>query len=263
VLRKFIEQYVENQRHKRELARRRWEQEERWREEDRAIDLAARAAKDVSARRHGESMRRLAGVSYIALRCHEDTWTFMARAAFGVWEPSWSQSTHDTWNRIGPDSKRLCMLTVDPNLPEGRITKGADGMQDVLISGHNLVRVLDALRTAARSDDPARAARGRTLYERISAVADMTDATRPAGKTTGIVVSIDDSLSEPGVHEPSRPLAVAVVPPVQTPATGAPQRQLPVLTASHPQRAMESPRRPAVVSPSPTDHSAVRRPADR
>ncbi|ELS54961.1 hypothetical protein [Streptomyces viridochromogenes] len=246
MLRALIEQCVENLRHKRELAKRRWEQEERWREEDRAVALAARAANDVSAARHGEVMRRLAGISYVTLRCHEDTWTFVARAAFGVWEPSWSQSTYDGWSRVGPNGRQLNLFTVDPNLPQGRITKGADGMQDVLVSGHNLVRILDVLRTVAHSEDPARGARGKTLYERISAVADMADPADPAGKTTGFIVRIDDSLRERHPQKPSWPLptpAALTTTPAST--TAVLLRDMPTLPAST--------RRREVVSPSEGD----------
>ncbi|MFE6620802.1 hypothetical protein ACFZBP_07860 [Streptomyces sp. NPDC008086] len=229
MLRTLVEQYVEGRRHKRNLASRRWEQEARWREEDRAVALAARAANEVSAARHGELMRRLAGISYVTLRCHEDTWTFMARAAFGVWRPSWTQSTYDGWNRVGPDGKGLSLFTANPNLPQGRIVKGADGMQDVLVSGHNLVLILDALRTVTRSDDPPRGAQGKTLYEKISAVADMTDPAEPAGKTTGFVVYIDDSLSQRRRNQPSQPLPVpAALTTSPAPATVVPHQDNPM-----------------------------------
>ncbi|WP_158751316.1 hypothetical protein [Streptomyces bicolor] len=229
MLRTFIAQYAEKQRLKRELANRRWEQEERWREEDRAVARAARAANEVSAVRHGEVMRRLAGISYVTLHCHEDTWTFMARAAFGAWEPAWSQSTYDAGNRVGPDGRRLSMLSVDPNLPRGRITKGADGMQDVVVSGHNLVRILDVLRNVARAEDAARGARGRALYERISAVADMTDPAEPAGKTTGFIVRIDDSLGERYIRRPSPSLSTPAMTGPGRPAARGRRRETPVL----------------------------------
>ncbi|MFE7275875.1 hypothetical protein [Streptomyces sp. NPDC057623] len=248
MLKALVEQFVESRRHKRDLANRRWQQEERWREEDRAVDLAARAANEVSATRHGEVMRRLAGISYVTLRCHEDTWTFMARAAFGVWKPFWSQSTYDAGNRAGPDGRHLALFTAGPNLPKGRITKGADGMQDVFVSGHNLVRILDALRTVTRSDDPARAAQGRTLYEKLSAVAGMMDPAEPAGRTTGFIVRIDDSLGERHTHKPSGALTTAAVrttAPVR--ATAVLHRDLPTLPASS--------RRCEVVSPSRGDAS--------
>ncbi len=233
MLRTLVEQYVEGRRHKRDLANRRWQQEERWREEDRAVDLAARAANEVSAGRHGEVMRRLAGISYVTLRCHEDTWTFMARAAFGVWKPFWTQSTYDAGNRVGPDGRHLALFTANPNLPKGRITKDADGMQDVFVSGHNLVRILDALRTVARSDEPARGAQGRTLYEKVSAVAGLIDLAEPAGRTTGFVVRIDDSLGERHTHKSSGTLttsAVLTTTPVR--ATAVPHRDMPTLPPS-------------------------------
>ncbi|MBT2418494.1 hypothetical protein J7F01_19940 [Streptomyces sp. ISL-22] len=90
----------------------------------------------------------------------------------------------------------------DPNLPQGRITKSVGGMQEVLVSGHK-VRILDVFRTVAHSEDPARGARGRTLYERISALADMADPADSAGKTTGFIVRIDDSLRERHPQKPS------------------------------------------------------------
>ncbi|MEU6352918.1 hypothetical protein ABZ896_26925 [Streptomyces sp. NPDC047072] len=217
-------EYAKNQQHKRDLAAHRQEQELRWKEEDRAVRLAASARNSAGLDDHAESMRRLAGLSYVTLRCHEDTWTFIARAAFGQWEPSWTQSEWNSY-RNGPDRTRLYRFTIDPNLPDGRIRKTTSGMQDVFVSGHNLVRILDTLHTAARSDDLPHGCRARTLYEKIAAIAAAVDRTRLTAQSTGVVVPIDDSLGKRPLPElprnqfPDR----AAAPPVQAPGQ-RPQR---------------------------------------
>ncbi len=79
----FVREYTKNQQHKRDLATLRQERELRWKEEDHAVRLAESARNSAGLKDHAESMRRLAGLSYVTLRCHEDTWTFIARVAFG------------------------------------------------------------------------------------------------------------------------------------------------------------------------------------
>ncbi len=92
-------------------------------------------------------------------------------------------------------------------------------MQDVFVSGHNLVRVLDTLRTAARSDDLTCGCRARTLYEKIAAIAAAVDPTRLTEQSTGVVVPIDDSLGKRPVPELSRSQVPhrAATPPAPTP----------------------------------------------
>ncbi|MFF6781159.1 hypothetical protein [Streptomyces sp. NPDC012510] len=194
VLRTFVEQYAENQRIKRDLLVQRGEQERRWREEDRAVLRAALAANRVALEQHNATLQRAAGVSYLTLRCHEDTWTFLARTAFGIWEPGWTQSTRDPYDRVGPGATKAARFTADPNLPPGRITKGDGGMQDVPVSGHNLVLLLDALRAATAAEATADGARCKTLYDRLAAFTAELDPAAPPGRTTGVLWRIDDSL---------------------------------------------------------------------
>lgn len=190
----FLEQYAKNQQLKRELRVQRDEQERRWREEDRAVLQAALAANRVALDEHNGTLQRAAGVSYITLRCHEDTWTFMARTAFGVWEPNWTQSTRDPYDRVGPGVNKAAHFTANPNLPPGRITKGDGGMQDVLLSGHNLVLVLDALYAATTSEISANGARSKTLYDKLASFTAKLDPSAPPGRTTGVLWRIDDSM---------------------------------------------------------------------
>jgi len=201
MLKHFLAERAKNQQHKRDLETRRQEQELRWKEEDRAAQRAERARNSAVLGHHVEAVRRLTGISYIVLRCHEDTWAFMARIAFGHWEPSWVQSRYSTNHRHGPNGWQVDHFTVNPNLPSDRIRKGADGMQDVCVSGHNLVRILDTLRTATQSEDLVHGARARTLYEKIAMIAVSVDPAQPSGKTTGVVVHIDDSIAEQPLKE--------------------------------------------------------------
>jgi len=196
VLFTFVREYAKNQQHKRDLEARRQEQELRWKEEDRARRLAESAKNAANLGDHAEALRRLAGVSLVTLRCHEDTWTFMAQAAFGQWEPHWVKSTLGSLYERGPSSWEVGRFTVEPNLPSGRIDKKPGGMQDVLVSGHNLVRILDTLRAATGSSDLTHGCRARTLYEKITAIASVVDLARPSGQSTGVVVPIGDSLGE-------------------------------------------------------------------
>lgn len=198
----FVEQYAKNQQIKRDLLAQRDEQERLWREEDRAVLRAALAANRVALEQHNGTLQRAAGVSYITLRCHEDTWTFLARAAFGIWEPGWTQSTRDPYDRVGPGATRAAHFTANPNLPPGRITKADGGMQDILLSGHNLVLLLDALREATTAETTANGARCKTLYDRLAAFTAKLDPTAPPGRTTGILCRIDDSLHTQYVNRP-------------------------------------------------------------
>lgn len=217
----FVEQYARNQQLERELRAQRGEQERRWREEDRSVLRAALAANRVALEQHNATLRRAAGVSFLTLRCHEDTWTFLARTAFGAWEPGWTQSTRDPYDRVGPTAAGEARLTTDPNLPPGRITKADGGMQDVQLSGHNLVLVLDSLRAATASDLTATGARARTLYDRLASFTAKLDPAAPTGRTTGILWRIDDSLHSRYVSRPpgtGRPAAAPLLHKVPSPA---------------------------------------------
>jgi hypothetical protein len=223
----FVEQYARNQQLERELRAQRGEQERRWREEDRVVLRAALAANRVALEQHNATLRQAAGVSYLTLRCHEDTWTFLARTAFGAWEPGWTQSTRDPYDRVGPTATGAARLSTDPNLPPGRITKAEGGMQDVQLSGHNLVLVLDALRAATASDLTATGARARTLYDRLASFTARLDPAAPAGRTTGILWRIDDSLHSQYVSRPpgtGRPTAAPLLHKVPSPAPASRRR---------------------------------------
>ncbi|MGW2282867.1 hypothetical protein [Streptomyces sp. NPDC001770] len=178
----LLEQWKAGQEQKRAIEAERWEQEKRWREEDRAArlekeaeqdrmkaekekaDQAARAAEgqtraeDDRAReeekqknselysklldRHVEIAKRAATVSFLQVQCHEDTWSYIARHAFGVWQPQWTTSTAGEPGGPLPSDGEF---TKDPNLPAGRIDKQRNGMQVVAVSGDNLATILDAL----------------------------------------------------------------------------------------------------------------------
>ncbi|HEV2637184.1 MAG TPA: hypothetical protein VGX23_18670 [Actinocrinis sp.] len=143
---------------------------------------------------HIAAMRKAAGVSYLTLVCHEDTWTFVARRAFGSWEPEWITSvTTFPRNSQHPHYPRF---TVEPNLPVGRITKFKAGMQETVLSGHNLVEILAALRTGERRRDPLFAARCRTLYGKFHEFVCRIDPDAASGTTTGVRFWICDSVAE-------------------------------------------------------------------
>lgn len=84
-----------------------------------------------------------------------------------------------------------------PNLPVGRITKTEHGIQEIILSGHNLLQSLDALREGTGSDTLSHAARCRTLYGKFAEFVDLVDPEAPAGQTRGIKYQIDDSYLEP------------------------------------------------------------------
>ncbi|MFF0486736.1 hypothetical protein [Streptomyces sp. NPDC004435] len=160
-------QWQENQKQKRAIAAEKWEQEKRWREEDREEQRQKRAEdarqqQEQERERAAEQARReetttmlyrmhldvlnaAATVSYITLTCHEDTWTFLARRAFGTWSPEWLTSVvQDQPGQAGPVAKQAT-FKKNPNLSPGRITKQDSGMQTIEVSGDNLVTILEAL----------------------------------------------------------------------------------------------------------------------
>lgn len=193
----LLEQWQANQEQKRAIATEKWEQEKRWREEDREEKRLKEAAQEElrqeevrkqeerQAREretytalykwHLELMQKAATVSYVSLICHEDTWTFLARRAFGAWSPEWVTSVvQDQPGQGGPTGKQGS-FKKDPNLTPGRITKQDNGMQTVEVSGDNLVTILDSLWETAYGGnlythltdfDPNRRACG-PLYRRI------------------------------------------------------------------------------------------------
>lgn len=191
------EEYRAGQAVKRQIELERWEQEKRWREEDRAARQKAIAENAPALAEHNANLRAATGVSYLTLACHEDTWTFMATRAFGQWKPTWTQSTRPTSiTQIPncPDSVEATRFTADPNLPEGRIKKSGKGMQEVLLSGHNLAQLLNALHDGAKEDDVAASARCGRLYSNLVEFVDLIDPDAEAGQTTGIRFHIDDSV---------------------------------------------------------------------
>ena len=173
---------------------------EAWREEDRAARQKAIADNAPALEEHNEHMRAATGVSYLTLICHEDTWTFMAVRAFGQWKAVWTQSTRGAYGvPYAPDIVEEGQFTVDPNLPEGRIKKISEGssrsgLQQVLLSGHNLTQLLSALYEGAKEDDVAASARCSRLYNKFVEFVDLIDPDAEAGQTTGIKFRIDDSV---------------------------------------------------------------------
>ncbi|MYX18384.1 hypothetical protein GTY67_34105 [Streptomyces sp. SID8374] len=86
MLKTWREEYRANQAARRRIELEQWEQEKRWREEDRAARQKAVAENAVDLAVHNANVKAAASVSYLTLVCHEDTWTFMATRAFGQWE---------------------------------------------------------------------------------------------------------------------------------------------------------------------------------
>jgi hypothetical protein len=200
VFKAWVEEYRANQAQKRQIELEQWEQEKRWREEDRDARQKAIAENAPALAVHNEHLKTATGVSYLTLVCHEDTWTFMAIRAFGQWQPAWTQSekptitTHyaPTWNEMGK-------FTVDPNLPEGRIKKlgpisGRTGLQQVLLSGHNLTQLLNAMYEGTKEDDVAASARCSRLYNKLVEFVELVDPNAEPGQTTGVTFRIDDSV---------------------------------------------------------------------
>ncbi|MEU5108215.1 hypothetical protein AB0H07_39160 [Streptomyces sp. NPDC021354] len=189
------EQFRANQELKRRIRLEEWEQQKRWREEDRSARQKALQDNSVDLAEHNANLKTAAGVSYLTLICHEDTWTFVAVEAFGLWKPVWTQSNPGMTDWC-PDWAEATKFTVPPNLPMRRITKQQEGMQKVILSGHNLVRILDTLREGTASDDIARSARCMTLYGKFAEFVALVDPEAAAGQTTGIEFRIDDSVAE-------------------------------------------------------------------
>lgn len=196
------EEYRANQALKRKIALEQWEQEKSWREEDRAAQQKAIAENAPALAAHNEHMRTATGVSYLTLVCHEDTWTFMAIRAFGQWNPAWTQSIKPTITAgHAPTWEEVGRFTVDPNLPEGRIKKistgsarHGHGLQQVLLSGHNLTQLLSALYEGTKEDDIAASARCSRLYNKLVEFVELVDPDAEAGQTTGVTFRIDDSV---------------------------------------------------------------------
>jgi len=206
VFKTLLEQWKANQEHKRAIAAERWEQEKRWREEDRQESKAREAAEQEKKAREEETYRIIyrahldvlqtaATISYVSLTCHEDTWTFLARRAFGIWSPEWLTSVEQDGSDVpGPTGK--ADFTKDPNLTPGRITKHEDGMQTVEVSGDNLVAILESLWQGAY---------GRNIYRFI------TDPDRNRPACGPLHTRISDWLSdlEPGsVSKPGHALVL-------------------------------------------------------
>jgi hypothetical protein len=196
VLKTLQTQWKADKEQARVIAAERWEQEKRWREEDRAAQLKARERNLVELTEHNATMRKAVAVSYLTLVCHEDTWTFVARVAFGQWQPNWVTSEGSGIMVDTPTHYQGDNFKVNPNLPRGRITKHTAGLQSVVLSGHNLVRILETLRTGCASEDLVHSARCATLYEKFQGFARMVDPSAAAGKTTGVKFRIDDSIGE-------------------------------------------------------------------
>ncbi|MFD9685208.1 hypothetical protein ACFWXO_05535 [Kitasatospora sp. NPDC059088] len=196
MFRTLLKQYEANQQLKRDIAREQWEVEKRFREDDREAQQAVLQANTVGLDEHNTTMKLAAGVSYLTLVCHEDTWTFVARCAFGHWKATWTKCTHDPSDYRGPNTASVYSVkfTVYPNLREGSVQKLQDGMQSVNLSGHNLTRILDTLRTGSAGPDLVDSARCRTLYSKFAQFASTVDPDALPGQTTGIEFRIDDSV---------------------------------------------------------------------
>ncbi|WP_052489862.1 hypothetical protein [Streptomyces sp. 150FB] len=179
-----------------------WEQEKRWREEDRAARQQAVADNTLALASHNEHLRTATGVSYLTLVCHEDTWTFMAARAFGQWKPVWTQSTRPSSileMLYAPERQESTRFTSDPNLPPGRIKKlgtvsDRAGLQQVLLSGLNLTQLLGALHEGTKENDTATSARCSRLYSKLVEFVELVNPDAEAGQTTGVTFRIDDSV---------------------------------------------------------------------
>ncbi|MFD4178142.1 hypothetical protein [Streptomyces anulatus] len=196
------EEYRANQATKRQIELEQWEQEKRWREEDRAARQKATAENSADLAVHNKNVKAATGVSYLTLVCHEDTWTFMATRAFGLWKPEWIKSSHAVTMmelKQGPSMTEASKFVVDPNLPEGRIKKltngtARNGMQQVILSGHNLAQLLAALHEGSKESNVTVSARCSRLYSKLVEFVDLVDPDAEAGQTTGVTYRIDDSL---------------------------------------------------------------------
>lgn len=195
------EEYRANQAAKRQIELEQWEQDKQWREEDRAARQKSVAENSVDLAVHNENVRAATGVSYLTLVCHEDTWTFMAIRAFGQWQHAWTQSKVSGIYSVAhaPDSVQVARFTANPNLPEGRIKKlpsgtARNGMQQVILSGHNLTQLLSSLHEGSKEEDVVTSARCSRLYNKLVEFVDLIDPDAEAGQTTGVTYRIDDSI---------------------------------------------------------------------
>ncbi|MBV7674225.1 hypothetical protein STHAL_32780 [Streptomyces halstedii] len=125
----------------------------------------------------------------------------MAIRAFGQWQHAWTQSKFDGIYSVAhaPDSVQATRFTANPNLPEGRIKKlpngtARNGMQQVILSGHNLTQLLSSLHEGSKEEDIAASARCSRLYNKLVEFVDLIDPDAEAGQTTGITYRIDDSV---------------------------------------------------------------------
>lgn len=209
MLKTWREEYRATQALKRKIELERWEQEKRWREEDRVARQKVIAENAPALAEHNEHMKTATGVSYLTLVCHEDTWTFMAIRAFGQWKPAWTQSTRPS-SVVGipsaPEWSEYDQFAVDPNLPDGRIKKlgpisGRTGLQQVLLSGHNLTQLLSAMYEGTKEDDAAASARCSRLYNKLVEFVELVDPDAEAGQTTGVTFRIDDSVDAAHVSQ--------------------------------------------------------------
>lgn len=129
VLKTWRSEFRAGQELKRRIALERWEQEKRWREEDRAARQKALQDNVVNLAEHNANLKTAAGVSYLTLVCHEDTWTFMATEAYGIWKPQWTQSEPGV-AYFCPDWSEAGKFTASPNLPPRRITQQDNWIAD-------------------------------------------------------------------------------------------------------------------------------------
>ncbi|MFC8247403.1 hypothetical protein [Streptomyces chartreusis] len=125
----------------------------------------------------------------------------MAIRAFGQWKPAWTQSTSAPLLRVShaPEWVESDRFAVDPNLLDGRIKKlgsvsGRNGLQQVLLSGHNLTQILSTLYEGTKEDDAAASARCSRLYNKLVEFVELVDPDAEAGQTTGVTFRFDDSV---------------------------------------------------------------------
>ncbi len=72
-------------------------------------------------------------------------------------------------------------------------------MQHTVLSGHNLVRILETLRSGSASDDLPTSARCRALYTKFARFVAQVDPQAPAGRSTGVEYRIDDTFAPDAV----------------------------------------------------------------
>ncbi|MFD4176166.1 hypothetical protein [Streptomyces anulatus] len=229
----LLEQWKAGQEQRRAIGAERWEQEKRWSEEDRVTRLEkeaeqarlkaeqeksgqeARAEEERNQKEKGKRNSDLYGqlhgvhhdllntagtVSFVQLECHEDTWSYIARQAFGMWQPRWTTSVLGEAGGPPADGKFI----KDPNLSEGRIVKHSNGMQVIIVSGDNLTRILEVLfdRTynfilagSLNDKDHLHRATSRPLYRRLKKIVQEVDQTDR--HTTGRKFCIDVRVEAP------------------------------------------------------------------